>query len=218
MRDDVPGPDSVDLGLASAAVGQLPDVLRPDRPRVQDTGVGDDCGEPVLVACGLDHRGAAHAPARDCDAAAVHVGARPQPVHDRGHDVLPVGPVRDLALEQHRALAGPLEDQGVITALERCRTAKGEQVHILSVAAVVQNHGRPRRPRAVRGQEVPGRPGPVVRDADPLERRVEQPGHRIPGSLHAGVDAGLVGMLSGAEHEEQAQVVVGGRAQVGARR
>ena len=101
----------------------------------------------------------------------------------------------------------------------RSRAARpAEDVHVdaRGVAPAVEDDGRPPDVTVVGLEQVPGQPAAFVGDADPLERRVEQPGGLVPAGLHGGVGVGFVRPGGRGEDKVQAQVVVGGGPQVGA--
>jgi hypothetical protein len=131
----------------------------------------------VVEGSGAGGKQAPHAQTEQPDAGPVDPGAGHDPVQDGGDDVLPVGSEHEALEVASRGLAGPVEGEHVVTALDSCGGAV--VVHLLGAAveAVVQDHRRARSVVALApggAVEVPVQDGVLVRDLHHLDRWGEQ--------------------------------------------
>ena len=85
---------------------------------------------------------AAQTPAAQRDPIRLDLGQRQREVNDGADHRLPIGPQRNVALEQHRPLPGPIEQKAVIAAT--ARRDYGGEVHVgdRAVIAVGEDDGR----------------------------------------------------------------------------
>ena len=150
-----------------------------DRVRpAQHAGIGDAQLEPLLEGRGPRGQRAAHADPHQRDAFRVHFRQAHRVIHDRRHDLLPIGPEGQPLQADRRALARPRKLQAVIAALH---ARIGQVFRLLrpGVAALVDDQHRRFPLRERRAVEVAGQRRAFVGDFHPAGRDAQQA--RSPG-------------------------------------
>jgi hypothetical protein len=145
-----------------------------DVAQIVDSVKGDERGDALVEGGGSGRELAAHAAAEQRDAGAVDFGAGQGVVQYGADHVLPVGTEHQALVMAGARLAGTVEGQHVVAALDG--RGRAEEVHLLhrAVEPVVHDHGRPDCGGAVGTVQVAGQDGALVRDLHRLDGRGEQ--------------------------------------------
>ncbi|MNT17193.1 hypothetical protein D3C72_1523310 [compost metagenome] len=141
------------------------DGQRAKRPGdAPQAGVGDACGQAMLLGCGARRKVTTQAPAAEHDAFRIDDVELQREVDHRRDDGFPIGAQIQALLNQHLALPRSIENQAMV-ATARCRHG-GREIKIRD-GAVVPIREDDKRPGGVL---LPGRGNQVGRHGSAFER------------------------------------------------